>query len=277
MASDSQLGTQLREARLAKRATLDEAAAATRIRRSYLEALEADDYESLPAQVYVVGFLKNYARYLGLPPEDVVARYHEQEEARTRLRLAPVRAVGTRRLASSNLARSLVVSLGIIIVLVAVMNYLYQQYLSAGPSGLEIPPAKAVPAANKSLIELPPLVTPTSTPLPSPTPTPTVTAGLEVRLKAVEYTWIRVMVDEVRAFEGFLGPNVPGGDAQTWRAQRSVAVRVGRADGLEVTVNGKRVGTLGREANPVDFRVVRRDGDTLEVTINDRPVSLEGR
>jgi hypothetical protein len=42
----------------------------TKIRARYLEALEHGDYRELPGAVYTKGFLRNYALYLGLDPED---------------------------------------------------------------------------------------------------------------------------------------------------------------------------------------------------------------
>jgi len=37
--------------------------------------IEADQFDELPGEVFVRGFLKSYARAVGLPPEDVLARY----------------------------------------------------------------------------------------------------------------------------------------------------------------------------------------------------------
>ncbi len=54
--------------------TLQQAASATQIRPEYLSALEADEPELIPAPVYARGYLRTYARYLGLEPESLVAR-----------------------------------------------------------------------------------------------------------------------------------------------------------------------------------------------------------
>ena len=45
----------------------------TKIRARYLGALERGDYRELPGAVYTKGFLRNYALYLGLDPEEVLA------------------------------------------------------------------------------------------------------------------------------------------------------------------------------------------------------------
>src|SRR5690606_21273808 len=57
-----------------KRQNLSEQDVAARLHLSmtYLKALESDDYERLPQAAFVKGYVRNYARLLGLPPEDLV-------------------------------------------------------------------------------------------------------------------------------------------------------------------------------------------------------------
>lgn len=50
----------------------------TKIRARYLAALERGDYRELPGNVYTKGFLRNYALYLGLDPDDVLAQFHRE-------------------------------------------------------------------------------------------------------------------------------------------------------------------------------------------------------
>src|SRR3984893_19361206 len=66
------LGETLRQARLDKGVSLADAARETRIRRGYLEALEAEDAAALPPAVYTRGFLRTYAEYLGLNAQAMV-------------------------------------------------------------------------------------------------------------------------------------------------------------------------------------------------------------
>jgi transcriptional regulator with XRE-family HTH domain len=67
---DVRLGDLLREARLSRALTLADVERDTRINREYLEALEHERYEVLPAPVYARGFLRSYARHLGLDVEE---------------------------------------------------------------------------------------------------------------------------------------------------------------------------------------------------------------
>lgn len=62
----------LREARSNKHLTLDQVAAATKIPKSSLAHLEAGRFEALPAPVFVRGFIRAYARVVGLDPNQLV-------------------------------------------------------------------------------------------------------------------------------------------------------------------------------------------------------------
>ena len=77
-----ELGHILREARETKGYTLAEVQDQTRISIRFLEALEAGEYDILPTAVHVRGFLRNYARFLGLDPEPLLNRYLVQHARR---------------------------------------------------------------------------------------------------------------------------------------------------------------------------------------------------
>ncbi|MEZ4518643.1 MAG: DUF4115 domain-containing protein [Chloroflexota bacterium] len=74
-----EIGQILREARENKGLSLDEVQATIRINTRYLEALETGDYDALPTPVHVRGFLRNYARYLGLDPQPLLDRYNNNQ------------------------------------------------------------------------------------------------------------------------------------------------------------------------------------------------------
>ncbi len=51
-----------------------------KIRSKYLTAIENDDYKQIPGQAYVIGFIKNYADYLQIESQDLIARYQSENE-----------------------------------------------------------------------------------------------------------------------------------------------------------------------------------------------------
>lgn len=69
------VGQYLRRHREARRMSLEEVARATRVPLSSMERLEAGQFDELPGEVFVRGFLKSYARAVDLPSEEVLARY----------------------------------------------------------------------------------------------------------------------------------------------------------------------------------------------------------
>jgi cytoskeletal protein RodZ len=76
----SDLGELLRQARVYKGASLRDAERATRISRTYLEALESEDFAQLPPPAYARGIVKNYAQYLGLDPVAILALYDSSDD-----------------------------------------------------------------------------------------------------------------------------------------------------------------------------------------------------
>ena len=73
-----EIGNSLREARLRREIDFVEAEPATKIRGKYLRALEDEQFEVLPAQTYVKGFLRTYAEYLGLDGQLYVDEYNSR-------------------------------------------------------------------------------------------------------------------------------------------------------------------------------------------------------
>ena len=72
------IGALLRASRLRRGEEPEDIAAALRIRRVYIEAIEEDRFDDLPGHAYAVGFVRGYAEYLGLDGEDVVRRFKEE-------------------------------------------------------------------------------------------------------------------------------------------------------------------------------------------------------
>ncbi len=72
------LGAELREARLAKNIKIKDAAKELKISVRYLEALETGRFDKLPPGVYVKNFLREYALYLGLEAEKLIAIYNSE-------------------------------------------------------------------------------------------------------------------------------------------------------------------------------------------------------
>ncbi len=142
-----EIGNSLREARLRREIDFAEAEAATKIRGKYLRALEDEQFEVLPAQTYVKGFLRTYAEYLGLDGQLYVDEYNSryvgaEEEAPFRARRT---AEGRRRdrahrRVESNVVIVTLVAIGVITALVIAA------WKFGGSSGHREDPESAPPA-----------------------------------------------------------------------------------------------------------------------------------
>ena len=75
-----ELGSLLTRAREARGLTLEDAERDTRISRRYLQALESEQFEVIPAPVYARGFLRSYSQYLGIDPSEALAMFPREED-----------------------------------------------------------------------------------------------------------------------------------------------------------------------------------------------------
>jgi cytoskeleton protein RodZ len=257
------LGERFRAAREARGLTLSDVAEHIRIRSVYLAAIEDENWSAIGAPVYIRGFLRTYARFLGLEPEEVVAEFNSQASAPP----PPVPTVPGAPPRTSYLAdeeppaRGLspliwVASL-VAVVLIAVVVY-NEAMLHARQSATVLPSnsstAVASAAAGGVAADASPTENPTSTnPSPSPasagtlSPAPLAsgTANLEVRLSAP--SWLRVTVDGNVSMEG----TFPAGTDRQFRG-KIARLRIGNAGGVEIIIDGKSMGTLGATGDVVE-------------------------
>jgi cytoskeletal protein RodZ len=151
-----EIGSSLREARERQGLAFPQVEAATKIRGKYLRALEDEQFEQLPAETYVKGFLRTYADYLGLDGQLYVdeynSRYVATEVEQPVRQRRPVRTRRARRMQSGVLVATLV---GIAIVTALVIA----AWKSGSPAkqnvvGLTPPQAKSTTSHTKPTIVL---------------------------------------------------------------------------------------------------------------------------
>lgn len=245
------IGETLRAARRERGLSLDDVASETRIRQRYLSALEDEEFASLGEDVYVKGFLRSYAKYLGVRPEpllheyqrsfgrdpdDVVALTASVSEARQPMPLPrAVRVVAT--------AAAVVLLLGIVAVLG-----------DGDRTTAEPPPLALDPTASPgSAAPAGPTAAPTAARTPTPTPGATTTAapasGVEVRvLVSGGDSWLRVAVDGRVEVEGVQ----PDGTALEFSGEDEVVLRIGNAGAVQLVVDGENIGPAGASGEVVD-------------------------
>lgn len=141
----ARLGDALRQQREQMGVTLEQAAEDTRIREKFLLAIESGDYQSLPGTVYTKGFLRNYAEYLNLDPEEMVALYTGErggvEPART---FAPMKPLVKRSFIFTPAVLVPVVVLAGILLFVGYIYYQFTNFAVAPHVDITDPPGDAV-------------------------------------------------------------------------------------------------------------------------------------
>lgn len=123
------VGQKLRSERLEKGLTLDEISKATKIRVSFLWAIEEGDYKKLPSSAYIKGFVKNYTQYLGLPYKDTLALFKREFNENEHLEVMPVGVSGKQEISTGHLRISQ--SYIIFVFILAAIGYMIFQYRSA--------------------------------------------------------------------------------------------------------------------------------------------------
>jgi len=112
------IGDQLRAARERKGLTLERVADETNIAKRYLAALEAEEFGVFPGDPYAIGFLRNYAEYLGLPSDELATSFKNmriQEQPAPIQELIPRR--GPSRAAIAGIACGAVALAAVVLVL----------------------------------------------------------------------------------------------------------------------------------------------------------------
>lgn len=74
-------GEKLYEKRIEKGLSLEEVAKATKIRSSFLSSIEKGEYKKLPSATYAHGFVRNYARFLGLPERELLSLFKREYDS----------------------------------------------------------------------------------------------------------------------------------------------------------------------------------------------------
>jgi len=271
----SELGARLRQAREGQGLSLAQASVDTRILQQSLTALEEGAFPRLPGDVATRGFIRNYAQYLGLAPDELIELYRRERGVTDQIRVV---AVTTPPRSRSYVLPSF---FGVFFVTVALVGLAYVALNAAGrigdrvatrdaPAIATIPPPSPLPTSSASAAQ--PLSVPTraatalATPQPSssnaagglaatagPSPTPAAPIMIEVsvpRRSGSENSWVRVQTDGNVAFEGIMR----AGEKLVFQAQRRVLIRAGNPPDVFVTVNGLPQGALGQSTGqPVNW------------------------
>lgn len=291
--------------------SLEQAEQETRIRLRYLVAMEAGELEALPDPVVGRGFLRNYARYLELDPEEAAQRFPE-EFGQPGAKPVPVdesspfapesfRPVPLHKITSGRSRRWFLAIAGLILVAaLAVLGWwAYPRLVEWWPFQGGATPAAAETATRQ--VTNKPLVTETHTPTTTAKPTtsggadetvtatptlqmtltPTITPPPTLSPTPSPQVYTGIFLELLFTDTSWIQVSVDGvrqfqGELgvdtyRSWYGEERIELRIGNAGVVQVTVNGQLLGALGEDGEVVDRVFEKVDDGVSQATVTPLP------
>ena len=260
------VGAYLRGIRESRGVQLEDVAQETRIGKNYLMAIEDGQFEKLPNAAYIKGFLRLYAGYLGVPGDEVVSMYDRSTGS-----VAPVpgelsRPVGVEKTVAGGRGRWILPLLLLSIILV-VASFLKEE---EPKKPIQLPTAPRLPVAAVSKPVQPILSSAVfandrgkEATVPVGNEQPAMSGelrpkGIVLRLKFNQDSTLNLTIDDSISQHYEL----KSGDLIEWKAEKSFALDLGNAGGVEAEFNGKPLQPFG--ASGVSAHVVLKADGTRE-------------
>jgi cytoskeletal protein RodZ len=232
------LGEEFRAAREARRLSLSDVSEQIHIRSVYLQSLEDEDWTAIAAPVYVRGFIRTYARFLGLSGEHAVAEFNESIGAQAKVDDQFVVSEPRRR-PSVWLWAAAVAAL----LLVGFVAYSYYEFQQTGSSQAAAGVGTTAPDAGAS----PALAAAAHVPAVAKQPPPKGNGKRTLEVRVTQASWLLVKIDGTQALEGIFPP----GTLKEFHGKQAI-IRAGNAGGVDLTVNGRALGSMGPSGAVVD-------------------------
>lgn len=271
-------GKYLKTVRLEKGIKLSEIFRQTRISKITLELIEEEDHARLPAKVFVIGFLKAYARVVGADGDIAVEGFLESR----RLLDRSIRFETDVARSRSKFGVRMLVLLSIFVVIIAVAVFVMQETRPV-KTDKQVEPAnvpdlivvketadvvkeKTKPAQEDTTkteqampaepveVEQPDENTVAEPDVPTEVVVPEKVgprAKQHISIQVVEDTWLKVIVDSLNTNEYSLEP----GDTIELDADKGFNLLIGNATGIRLTFNGKPVPVSGKSGQVVTIQL----------------------
>ncbi len=216
-------GAWLRSQREMRSISLREVADTSKVSYRYLEALEKEDFDLLPAPVFARGFLRQYARYVGLDPDEVINFFLAAQNPDP----FPEEPVGVMEGPPSNSwATGLVLA---VLVLAFLAIVLALSFRTRRDEVLEsVPPPIVAPTPAPVLIveETPPPAVESRPPIPE--------VPLVLVLDFLQDCWVESRADTAATTSQLYVQ----GESLRLTADERITLKLGRADGVRAELNG---------------------------------------
>lgn len=255
------LGHTLATERLRQNLDLEQVSTVTRISPRLLKAIELDDFDQLPGRVFARNFVRQYAQFLNLNSDAILAQFEREQTPPEPEIIAP-----PPRHASRNFSVNLPAVADVFgnTTLTSFIAFLVTIGICAGGvwtfdhwgamrarvfASPPVPVSKPAPPVLKPKSEVAPISTPKPPASPSPSLSgeldspaiPATGAAVHVLVAASDACWTRITVDGKVLFTGMLN----AGETREVNAASVVDLRAGNAGALALKLNGMDVPPLG--------------------------------
>jgi cytoskeletal protein RodZ len=267
-------GEELRREREIRGISLKEISDATKISKRFLEAIERNDHRTLPAPVFTRGFVREYAKYLGLNAEEMVNRYNYAAAGDDRIEKSP----HLERLIAppppplprekprpkgippwyARIDRNLVITAIIVALLIGVAIWAKKHKRESAAEAARESTAVTVAKPAAHPVTPPPETTSAST---TTTTTSTATAAaddrvLHLTIDMVGDSWVVLKSDGKTVWNN----DMVEGQTKTFDANEEFRfLTIGNAAGVSLTLNGVKLPPLGAKGEVIHDRVLDRD------------------
>jgi cytoskeletal protein RodZ len=226
-------GETLRRERELRGVDLRDIAEATNISLRFLEALEHDRTDVLPGGIFPKAFVRQYATYLGLDPDRLVAEYmYAHGGAASEAGAAPQRSSSGKMAA---VFFGLILAAGVALFASARAGWFGRH--SEAPAPEPTPSPEVTLPADRVYPPPPPSTTAAAPGAPLPA------GALVLSLNAQQDCWVEVQVDGTTVLSRLLTQ----GETQRLEAESQIVLSVGNAGGISFTINDRPGIPLGRE------------------------------
>ena len=262
------VGYTLRQEREQQNLSIEDIEQGTSIRVLYIEAIEAGEYDKLPGTVYTKGFIKSYAKFLGMdvdavvkefladmaelnPPEPVATEETAAQTSENKNEVKPVqpekKPLGhSIQIEGDFPPMKLIAAAVVLIVVLAGGIWALMSGSDNEVAKVEQPPTQQVEPA-----EQPPADNPTPVANASPAPPPSDSVAVQARFN--DRCWVLVTVDGAVVQEGV----IEGGQTLSWEGKDNISFRLGNAGAVEFFQNGQSLGVLGGVGDIADKTFTR--------------------
>jgi len=252
---------EVKEERERRGLTISDISLTLKISKAYITAMERGDFGALPDPVFSRGFLRTYCRFLGVDEGKILSAYNESLEHEEKGQMNSLKAIPSVERKISPLGRFLLITSGVFAILFVVVAVMHIQVKREKAKFMEKEKLESslpvIPKSGKDEISAEGKESSVPGVLQGKrfAPPPVVAkkkkkrkSGLELTIVAKELTWLYIVPDRGQPVDVTLYP----GDELTIQGKERVRLKVGNAGGIDVSLNGKKLESLGSSGEVVE-------------------------